>query len=410
MLSRIYRFIGSFFKKTRTIDNEPLNKVSLIVIILIDIFILVNVFSGLNDISQWYLSPSKTYPCYSQWHNYLYQNTFDKDYRIIRSTITAVRYNSRDFEEEYQKKSENHLGKVNNICLNYAKLKDNIRNSDNKIVIDSIDSQSKEIEQIEEANQKIRSEYDSTLLEQIAGQARENSINSIPAVQAKQELEINNKKIDQVKTNIVELKQQLLSQLETTKFITFLGNQDQFKIVEKNYDRASFWYSTIQLGFQCLFLLPLIFVASWVHHLAQQKRWGLISLITWHLLVIFFIPLIFKLFEFLHIGIILRTISDFLKAIFLDLLFLVHYVYILIVPLVGFGIIKFLQKIVFNTKIQASKRVQKSLCVKCAKKIRKVDSYCPHCGYYQYIECSNCHQLTYKDLPYCNQCGHPNDN
>ena len=58
MVSQIYQFLGSFFRKTRTIDNEPLNKVSLIVIILIDIFILVNVFSGLNDISRWYISPS----------------------------------------------------------------------------------------------------------------------------------------------------------------------------------------------------------------------------------------------------------------------------------------------------------------------------------------------------------------
>jgi predicted RNA-binding Zn-ribbon protein involved in translation (DUF1610 family) len=78
----------------------------------------------------------------------------------------------------------------------------------------------------------------------------------------------------------------------------------------------------------------------------------------------------------------------------------------LLIPLVGFGIIKFFQKIVFNAKVQAASRVQKSCCIKCAKKIKQQDTYCPHCGYYQYIECPSCHNLTYKYLPYCKQCGY----
>lgn len=62
MFSRVRRIIRQFFRKTRTINNEPLNKVSLIVIILVDIFILINVFTGINDISGWYISPSQAYP------------------------------------------------------------------------------------------------------------------------------------------------------------------------------------------------------------------------------------------------------------------------------------------------------------------------------------------------------------
>lgn len=85
--------------------------------------------------------------------------------------------------------------------------------------------------------------------------------------------------------------------------------------------------------------------------------------------------------------------------------FLINYVYILLIPLVGFGIIKFFQKFAFNPKNQAATRVQKSECLQCARKIRQQDSHCPHCGYAQYAECLNCHDLTYKNLPYCKQCG-----
>ena len=406
MLNQIYNFISSFFRKTRTIENEPLNKVSLIVIILIDIFILINVFSGLEDISRWHISPVEANPCYSEWRNYREKGNSNKDYEIISNTILSSRYNSASFKQEYQNNTKNRLGEVSETCLDYARLKDDIKNDSSKKIINSIDNNLEAIEKLEQVNQKTRAEYDSSLLEEIARQPREDSINSVSAKKAKQELSQNQSQIDALKINIANLKQELLSKPESQKLIALLNNSKQFDLVKERYNKAFFWYPSIQLGFQSLFLFPLILITSLAHQIAQRKRYGLVSLISWHLLVIFSIPLIIKLFEFLHINVIFTAISDFLKLVFLNLLFLVHYAYILLVPAIGFGIIKLFQKIVFNTEVQAAKRVQKSRCLKCAKKIRQADSYCPHCGYYQYVECDRCHEFTYKHLPHCNQCGH----
>ena len=123
------------------------------------------------------------------------------------------------------------------------------------------------------------------------------------------------------------------------------------------------------------------------------------------MLVIFLIPLILKIFQFLQIGIIFQFFFNIISSLFGGLIFLISYAYILLIPLVGFGMIKFFQTVVFNPKVQAVNRIQKSRCIRCAKKIRPQDSHCPHCGYYQYIECHNCHNLTYKELPYCHHCG-----
>ena len=87
MFTRIKRILRQFFRKSRTINNEPLNKVSLIVIVLIDIFILINVFTGLNDISRWHISPAQAYPCYSQWQSFRTQTNEDKDYQIIKAAL-----------------------------------------------------------------------------------------------------------------------------------------------------------------------------------------------------------------------------------------------------------------------------------------------------------------------------------
>ncbi|BAT53347.1 hypothetical protein NOS3756_23070 [Nostoc sp. NIES-3756] len=405
MFARVRRFFNQFFNNYRRINNEPLNRVSLIVIILVDIFILVNVFTGLNDISKWHLSPSQAYPCYSQWQAYRTGTNKDKDYNILKELLLYNKSNQSSQKQIYQETAAEHIGQVSPICLQYAEYVDKINISQNQQAIKTIDNRQAKISNLQEANNRIRAEYDSTLLEKIAGQSREQSINQVSAEKSKQELEKNNRNISQLVKEISNLKNELKLKPESSIFLTFLQNNEKFGQLEQGYKQASFWYPSIQFAFQALFLLPLIFSTLLVHRFSQRRRYGLVALISLHLLVIFFIPLILKIFEFLQFGVIFQFLYDAISAIFGSLLFLVSYVYILLIPLIGFGIIKFFQKIILNPKLQAVNRIQKSLCVKCAKKIRHNDTYCPHCGYYQYVECHNCHDLTYKHLPHCKHCG-----
>jgi ABC-type multidrug transport system fused ATPase/permease subunit len=408
MFTRIRRLLNQFFSKSRTIDNEPLNKVSLIVIIIIDIFILINVFSGLNDISTWHLNPSQAYPCYYEWNNYQRSNNKDKNYEIISDILLSTPINANSFQQSYLQEQQGHLGKVAPICLQYAEIKDKVRNSQNQQTLKTIEQKQNQISNLEQKNQTIRSQYDSTLLEKISGQPRNQSINAVGAEKAKQELDKNNGQISSLKQEITNLKNQLLTAPESVNLISLLNNGGSSTAMIKGYDQALFWYPIIQFSFQSIFLLPLIVISLSVHNLAQRRRYGLVSLISWHLLVIFCIPLLFKIFEFLQFGVIFQLVFDIISTLVGGLLFLVSYIYILLIPLIGFGIIKFFQTFVFNTKVQAANRVQKLRCVRCAKRIRHDDLHCPHCGYHQYVECPNCHNLTYKHLSHCKHCGHFN--
>ncbi|PAX55204.1 zinc ribbon domain-containing protein [Brunnivagina elsteri] len=402
MFVRIKRFVRQFFHRSRTINNEPLNRVSLIVIILIDIFILSNVFSGLDDVSRWHVSPTEAYPCYSQWQNYRNETNKNKDFEIIKLALTEQKDNL-SFPQQAKK---SRLGKVSEVCLSYDGIKNKVANTENKKIIQNIASKQSKISNLEQANRTIRNQYDSSLLEKIAGQPRNQSINAVGAEKAKQELDENNRNISTLNQETSNLKNQLLTKPDSSNFLAFLKDSEKFTVVETGYQKAAFWHPSIQLGLQSLFLLPLIIVALLVDKFAQSRRYGLVSLISWHLLVIFLIPLILKIFEFLQIGIIFKFIFDIVSKILGGLLFLVNYIYILLIPLIGFGIIKLAQKVVLNPKSQATNRIQKSRCVNCARKIRHNDSYCPHCGYYQYVECPNCHSMTYKHLSYCRECGY----
>lgn len=398
MLARLHRLLRFFFRRSRTINDEPLNKFSLIVIILIDIFILVNVFTGLNDIAQWYLAPYDAYPCYAEWDAYRNQTSESKDFDIVRE---AAEPDISNLRERYHQAAEDHLGNVNDLCLQYADAKDAIKQTSNASILETLDQKQSAIGALEATNRTIREQYDSTLLEQLADQPREQSINLVDAAQARATLAQNEANISTLQAEISALENDLVSNPESAEFLRFLKRDETLQTVEQGYEQASFWYPSIQLMFQAIFLTPLILITLAGYTLAQRRRYGLISLISWHLLAIFFIPLILKLFQFFQVGVFFSFLFSIISALFGRLLFLVSYVYILLIPLIGFGVIKLFQRFIFNPTLQAVGRIQKLRCIKCAKKLKLQDAHCPHCGYYQYRECSHCHQLTYKYLPYC---------
>ncbi len=422
MFSRLRRSIRRFFNKSRKINHESINKFSLIIIIVVDLFILFNVFAGLDDISRWPLSPESTYPCRAEWSDYRESTVKDKDYRLIDQwllregnpsatglplTVSGDAYGRvpYGYAASYSGLGEGHLGEVSEICLQYEATAEAVATSNSQAIAKQINDTQAEIASFTNKNVEIRQQYDSTLLEEIAGQPRAQSINTVEAAQARREIEQNDRAIAQRETTLEGLKIQLVSTPESQAFLDLLDNDTLFSGIDDGYERASFWYPSIQLFFQGLFLLPLIVLASGVHRFAERKNYGYVSLISWHLFVIFCIPLVWKIFEFLQFGFLVELLLELLEALFGGLRFLLNYLQILLIPVIGFGAIKFFQRFVFNTRLQAANRVQKMLCVNCAKRIRKHDVHCPHCSYAQYRECANCHNLTYKHLPHCKHCG-----
>lgn len=404
MLNKIRNLFSKFFNNTGTLNREPLNKASLIVIIIIDIFILINVFTGLDSIGRWHLSPDDTYPCYNEWKGYQEQTSATKDYGIITNSL--IENNQPNFNTQYKQQEQGRLGKVSEICLTYGLLKDNLNSVQNRQVLQTINQTQEKINGLEQQNANIRSQYDSTLLEKIARQPDGKSINQVKAEEARQNLDRNTRQIAQLKEENKKSKNQLLNQPASVKFLSVLQDKTQFYNLVNGYKTASFWYPSIQVTLQAIFLLPLIFIASFIYGKSQRQGYGLVSLISWHLLVIFVIPLVIKVLEFLQVGVVFKFLLDIISSLLGGLLFLVSYVYIIVIPLLGFAIIKLLQRnVVFNSKIQAGKRVQNSQCINCGRTLRSREAHCPHCGYYQYVECHHCHNLTYKKLPYCYHCG-----
>jgi hypothetical protein len=411
MFNKLRRLINRFFRKSSTLNRQSLNVPSLIVIVFVDIFILANVFFGLNDISNWHLGPNQAYPCYNEWQSYRDNKTPGKDYEIIRQAITPDSISDggpQNFRSQYQKRTIGHLGQVAPQCLDYAGLKDAVRSPESLSTKIEIDNRLMAIGRLESSNQTIRSQYDSTLLERVAGQPRSQSINNLSAEQAKQKIDANTAEINKLKQEVTNLKQTLLAQPPAQALLAQLQNPEAFSPIEQGYRHAAFWYPSIQLGFQALFLLPLMAIAYAIHRFAVRKNYGLVALISWHLLIIATIPALLKVFEFLQVGVLFQWIATTIGRILGGLLFLVSYVQIALIPLVGFGLIKLIQRLSKssgNAQTQAANRIALSRCLRCAKKVREGDAHCAHCGYQQYDDCPSCHAMTHRQMPHCTHCG-----
>ncbi|AFY59457.1 hypothetical protein [Synechococcus sp. PCC 6312] len=408
MRQTLSAWIQRFYHQSSRQQAQPLNKLSLGIIIVIDIFILWQVFSGLADIARWPLSPEQAYPCYPAWQTYREQTTDSQLNRDFAQVRTALENASNDsLELQYRRQAQDHLGQLSPVCLDYAARRDAIVTPSTRNTLARLRQQEQAIDFLATANRKIRAEYDSTLLEQIAGQAPSQSINAVAAAQARQTLQANEQKIQTLKQDIQQLQETLLQQPNSQKFIQFLNQDSAFQAVQQGYDSARFWHPTQQLILQVLFLAPLIGLAGWVQRWAWQRQFGLLALISWHLFVIFLIPLILKIFEVLRFGAVFSVVFSLITTLFGQLLFLVSYVYIFLIPLVGFGLIKLGQRLFLHPATQASNRYQKSRCIQCGRKIRLSDPYCAHCGFHQYQDCPHCHQPTYTYLPHCKECGIP---
>jgi hypothetical protein len=408
MFSSIANIFNRLVRKSTQIHHEPINKVSIIILILIDVFVLINVFSGLGSIAEWPLNPSEEFPCYATHEKYQTdkrKGTFDFNASTIESII-----NERNLYLNTSIVSPKRLGSSSSLCTESIRLEKEISSSGNIKLKQGIDRDRNKISSLIQENRTLQSQYDSSLLEKIAGQSRQKSINITSSDRIKEKIDTNNEKIKETKEKVKEKQTNLLKNPTAEAYLKLLNDVSQYSKIKSAYQSAQFWHPNKVLLLQTLFLLPLIIIAYLWHTVSTRKNKGLQALLSWHLLLIFCIPLLIKFFEFLQFGNIIRVVLESITALLGGLLFIASYGLILIIPLFGFGLIKFLQVFIFNPRVQAKNRIQKVHCLRCNSKLRLGDEFCPFCGFEQYVDCLNCHQKTYKLANFCNACGHQQEN
>jgi hypothetical protein len=390
--------VFTFLTQKNAFKNS-LNTPTIIIIILIDLFLIFNIFSGLNNVNAVLGNQSTIYPCAEEIRRVRSQdlstNQKIKELLSRKDTNTTWQpyggYTGFYETDSYCKSFDQIIGKIyNNQDINrfYQEITTNeLANNQDKNQIETL-----------------RSQYNSTLLENIAGQDSSKSINQATSSDTKSKIEALEQNINK-RDQDIKVNYEKISQNPNIKdYLAYSSNSEYEKFVQR-LDQYNFWYPIFTFLLQIAYLLPIIAITYLLNLLFIKKGWQILSVITWNIFLLSFIPILLRILEFLQIGILFTLLFELIAALSQGLIFVVSYFYIILIPLIGYLFILILQKTIFNQKLIRRDRIAKCRCINCNFKLRTNDIFCPKCGFNQYRTCANCKSQTFIGLDYCSHCG-----
>ena len=395
------RFISFKNNLTKIKDKEPLGRLSLVVIVLLDIFVLIVLFKGLADHTNQLTSLSQYAPqtCQEAFINQSWtpENEIDKLQNVV--LFDYYRYSSlstMDLKRMHPKCEEFYINveliKADSLLMQLFIKRESLQQESN---------------QLNERAASRKPVTDNTLLSDIS---RKNSFNKHPSISAKNIAETD--KLEMLTSNLDKINDEIHTKQKIKDLLDTINSWDgkqrlQFIAEIETFEK---WYIFREFGWQMLFLIPLFWIFYFWNHRSLKKENGLQLLISTHLLVVIVIPIFIKI-----IDVVLELIPlHFFKKLFealaaFHLMAIWHYVLILLSILVAIFLIYIIQKKLFNKKRLQQKRLSNSCCIECGKKLPSNVKNCPFCGMQQVENCSECSVETYVCGDFCINCGSKRD-
>jgi len=395
------RFVSFKNNLTKIKNKEPLGMLSLIVIIFLDIFVLSVLFTGLADHTKQLTSPSHYAPqtCHEVFikNNWTPENRIDQLQELVLSDYYNRKYSPIIDINRMHPKCQDFYQNIEKIKRNPVLMKVFVQRRNLEV----------EINQLNEKANTRKTVTENTLLTDIS---REEYLNKHPAISATTKAETD--RLELLTSKIDNLDIEIFNNQEVKNLFQVIISWDSKEVQEFIDDVEAFeqWYKYKELGWQMLFLIPLLLIFYLWNHRSLKKESGLQVLISTHLLVIIAIPIFIKIIE-----LVLELIpKHFLKKLFqaltaLHLVAIWHYILILLSVLVAIFLIYIIQKKLFNKKRLQQKRLSNSSCIECGKKLPDNVRFCPFCGTHQVVDCSECKVETYVCGDFCSNCGAKRD-
>lgn len=294
-------------------EREPLTKISLVVILLLDIFLFGIIYDGLEEQGRVIETPDQyaSYRCRDTIENM--QRINEPKYRetVAESLFASSSYSrnkiSYGYYDTYMPLGSDTSLECQNIGIMLTKV-------DNDSALQSLYQRrfelSESIRKNTEQTESLRSNYDTKLLEKMAGQDPDLAIDPGTAATTKLNLErLATEKMD-LDEQLVKNTSAILANPNVAEMVELVKNRGA--VVLEEYSVKSFWYPVKVLGIQALFLLPLLLiVAIWSNRaLVRGRPYQL--LIASHLLAILGIFITLKLLELVYDIIPHKFIADFI--------------------------------------------------------------------------------------------------
>lgn len=375
--------------------DEPLSGLSVLLLIILDIFIFTNVMIGVNG------ETAKVPQV-----GYYYPSDCTKHFKEVQTSY-------RGFEGyQYRKRYEAHLRPhLSGYC----------RELDQKMELFTLQEgykrNLKSIQNIESRQrqnrarlEQISNQYNTRLFERIAQMPNNTGLKD-----AKIEydaLMLDNEKLEKELASIPSV-----TTLEGYKTYAEYIKNNTAKFMEAKESYA-FWQPFKAYGHMLIFILPLLILFGFFYKRMknkelQQKEYNpVVKIISAHISLILALPLIWYTLTLIYHVLpktLLKELIEFLVGI--GLISILNYLAIFLVVLFFGGLIYFIQKRTLRRKqaVSYAKNYKKLLswsqCFECEYKIDYAKEHCPFCGVKLHEACPVCSRQTNRHEPYCSHCG-----
>jgi RNA polymerase subunit RPABC4/transcription elongation factor Spt4 len=396
--------VGAKFKETlartrkrlTSLDDQPLGKAALVIIIFLDIFILVSIFNGLYEHTRQLSSPDEFIPssCREIVIN-LHWNPTNRTDNLSQIIISS----SNSYYRVEEKKQERHP-----VCAPFTDLLVQIKNDKALTgIFEDRNKTEREVKELQHRIDSLKGAYDTSLLETIAKQE-----NQIKVDATKEDFQQKTSVLNTLKTRMASLDQTINNNTKIKQLLEKLQNlqdQDRQRVIS-DLRNLNFWYPVKKLGMLMIFMLPILVIFYTWNSISIINNRGLQTLVSSHLLGVSFIPVFCKALEAVYEIIpkkLLKKLLDLLESF--KLVAIWHYLVIALAVIAALFLIYIFQKKLFSREKLIERRIAKGECQQCGKRLPVGAQACPFCGFGQFKACENCNKLRHVQGKYCQQCG-----
>ncbi|MDA0979509.1 MAG: zinc ribbon domain-containing protein [Proteobacteria bacterium] len=397
MLKYINHFSTSIQRQLFQLDRQPVGKTTLIVLVFLDVFILGAIFQGLADHTRQLTSPAEYIP------------TICRDIVIHRTWQQGTRVEQvADLVNSYHERGRNMaaVGALHPLCSQLATHFNEVKNSPELInLLKAVSETENALAATSQRLEQVRGAFDTSLK---TVETRPGASDPVAALETR--VKEQTRSINELEENRVRLYEQLrqnesFTALTTALESTSLADRDQ---LAAEYRKLSLWFPLKRLGMEAIFILPIIFAFWFWNTRSLKNNRPFQTLVSTHLLVVAFIPLVIKFGELVYDILpqrLLVTVLELLER--LGLVAIWHYLLMAAVISMALAMIYVFQKKLFSPEREHARRITRGLCQQCASRLPGGSSACSLCGFQQFHHCDHCGDLTWVYGPFCRSCGAP---
>lgn len=398
MFSYIRNKIAQMRVSLTELDNQKIGKTVLVIVLFLDVFILTSIFQGLSDHTRQLVTPYEFIPQHCR--DIVIDNEWNEGNKLIRTATIMSKHrgnyvyiNRRD-----------RLADVHPVCAPISTLIKAIQNDKGLSQrLTTYLEQREETSQTKSEFERSKGAYDTSLLKVIAEQ---NSTSKNTTALKKQTSELTGK-LNSLAENSAASVTLLYQNALMIEFFAAIDSSKQHRdVLLKDLRELNFWYPVKRLGMEMMFLIPLIIIFFLWNSKSITANRPYQRLVSSHLLVVVFIPVIFKVIELVY-GILPRKFLDdlfeFLESF--NLVGLWHYSMMAASIGAALALIYIMQNKIFSQEKITQKRIAKGDCQDCGTHLPSGNKSCSNCGFKQFRQCSHCDKDTYVYGKYCRECG-----